>query len=198
MQSYVVNGTGPERLPTEIIDPNDSRLSDPDADCQSIGTALYSCIYQIDRPVNGAGGQIQGVELSYQQPFANGFGAILNYTYSDADSENGDPVPGNSENTANVTAYFENERFGARLAYNYRSEYFIDNDRGRQLYADATDSLDLSINVNLTDNFALTFDGVNLLDEELFQYYDDDKSRPARYYDNGTIYYVGVRVKFGQ
>jgi iron complex outermembrane receptor protein len=199
MQSYVINGTGPERLPTEIIDPNDSRLSDPDADCQSIATSLYSCIYQIDRPVNGSGGKIQGVELSWQQPFGStGFGAIVNYTYSDADSENGDPIPGNSKNNANLTGYFENERFGVRLAYNYRSEFFIDNDRGRQLYADATDSLDLSVNVNLTDSLALTFDGVNLMDEELFQYYDDDKSRPARYYDNGPIYYLGVRLKLGQ
>jgi len=198
MQSYVINGAGPERLPTEIVDPNDSRLTDPAADCQGISTGLYSCIYQIDRPVNGAGGKIQGVELSYQQPFANGFGAIVNYTYSTADSENGDPIPGNSKNTANITGYFENERFGVRLAYNYRSEYFIDNDRGRQLYSDATDSLDLSVNVNLTDNVALTFDGVNLLDEELFQYYDNDKSRPARYYDNGPIYYLGVRLKLGQ
>ncbi|MEO8017918.1 MAG: TonB-dependent receptor [Pseudomonadota bacterium] len=198
MQSYVVNGAGPERLPTEIIDPNDSRLSDPDADCQGISTGLYSCIYQIDRPVNGSGGKIQGAELSYQQPFANGFGAIVNYTYANADSENGDPIPGNSKNTANLTGYFENERFGVRLAYNYRSEYFIDNDRGRPLYADATDSLDLSVNVNLTDSLALTFDGVNLLDEELFQYYDNDKSRPARYYDNGPIYYLGVRLKLGQ
>lgn len=196
MQTYVVNGTGPERLPTEIVDPNDARLSDPDADCQSIGTALYSCIYQIDRPVNGPGGQIQGVEFSWQQPIWGGFGAIVNYTYSDASSESGDPVPGNSKNTANLTAYFENDRFGARLSYNYRSEYFIDNDRGRELYSDATDSLDLAINVNLTDNFAITFDGVNLLDEELFQYYDDDTGRPARYYDNGPIYYLGVRFNF--
>ena len=170
---YVVNGTGPERLPTEIVDPNDSRLSDPEADCQSISTGLYSCVYQIDRPVNGPGGNIQGVELSYQQPIAGGFGVIANYTYSDASSDNSDPVPGNSKNTGNLTAYFENQRFGARLSYNYRSEYFIDNDRGRQLYSDATDTLDLSINVNITDNFAVTFDGVNLLDEELFQYYDD-------------------------
>jgi len=196
MQSYVVNGTGPERLPTEIVDPNDARLSDPDADCQSIGTALYSCVYQIDRPVNGPGGQIQGVELSWQQPLGGGFGAIVNYTYSDASSETGDPVPGNSKNTANLTAYFENDRFGARLSYNYRSEYFIDNDRGRQLYSDATDSVDLAINVNLTDQFAITFDGVNLLDEELFQYYDNDTGRPARYYDNGPIYYLGVRFNF--
>jgi iron complex outermembrane receptor protein len=198
MQSYVINGSGPERLPTEIVDPNDSRLDDPEADCQSIGTSLYNCIYSIDRPVNGSGGRIQGVELSWQQPFGNGFGAIVNYTYSDADSENGDPIPGNSKNTANLTAYFENERFGTRLSYNYRSEYFIDNDRGRQLYSDATDSLDLSVNVNLTDSVALTFDAVNILDEELFQYYDGLKDRPARFYDNGAIYYMGVRLNLGR
>jgi outer membrane receptor protein involved in Fe transport len=44
----------------------------------------------------------------------------------------------------------------------------------------------------------VTFDGVNLLDEELFQYYDNDTSRPARFYKNGPIYYLGVRLKFGQ
>jgi len=196
MESYVINGTGPERLPTEIADPNDSRLDDPDADCQLISTALYGCIYQIDRPVNGPGGTIKGVEFTWQQPIGGGFGMITNYTYSNASSDSGDPVPGNSKNTANLTAYFENERFDARLSYNYRSEYFIDKDRGRDLYSDATDSVDLSINVKLTDNFALTFDGVNLLDEDLFQYYDGLTSRPARYYDNGRIYYFGVRVNF--
>jgi len=198
MQSYVVNGTGPERLPTEIVDPNDSRLSDPEADCQPIATSLYSCIYQIDRPVNGSGGKIQGVELSWQQPIWGGFGAIVNYTYSDADSANGDPIPGNSRDSANITGYYENDWFGVRLAYNYRSSYFINNDRGRQLYSDDTDSLDISVNVKVTDYLSLTFDGVNLLDEELFQYYDDDKGRPARYYDNGPIYYAGVRINFGR
>jgi iron complex outermembrane receptor protein len=121
MQSYVINGTGPERLPTEIADPNDARLSDPDADCQSISTGLYSCIYQIDRPVNGSGGKIQGVELSYQQPIYGGFGAIVNYTYSNADSQNGDPIPGNSKNTANITAYFETRASARGSPYNYRS-----------------------------------------------------------------------------
>ncbi|HLA73143.1 MAG TPA: TonB-dependent receptor [Steroidobacteraceae bacterium] len=198
VQSYVINGAGPERLPTEIIDPNDARLSDPDADCQSIGPALYNCIYSVDRPVNGSGGKIQGVELTWQQPIYGGFGALVNYTYAQADSQTDDPIPGNSKNSGNVTAYFENDRFGARLSYNYRSEYFIDNDRGRQLYSDATDSLDLSINVNLTDSLSLTLDGVNLLDEELFQYYDNDKGRPARFYDNGPVYYLGVRFNLGR
>jgi iron complex outermembrane recepter protein len=198
MQSYIVNGTGTERLPTEIPDPNDSRLTDPDAACTSIGTALYSCNYDIDRPINGSGGRIQGVELTYQQPIWGGFGALVNYTYSEADAANNDPVPGNSRDSANISGYFENDFVSVRLSYNYRSEYFIDNDRGRELYSDATDSLDLSLNINVTDNLALTFDAVNILDEELYQYYDDDKSRPARFYDNGPIYYAGIRANFGR
>jgi iron complex outermembrane receptor protein len=198
MQSYIVNGTGTERLPTEITNPNDSRLSDPDAACQSIGTTLYSCVYDIDRPTNGSGGRIQGVELSYQQPIWGGFGALVNYTYSDADAANDDPVPGNSRDSANITGYFENDRLSLRLSYNYRSEYFIDIDRGRELYSDATDSLDMSLSINLTQFLAVTLDAVNLLDEELYQYYDDDKGRPARFYDNGPIYYVGVRANFGR
>ncbi|HEY8508235.1 MAG TPA: TonB-dependent receptor [Steroidobacteraceae bacterium] len=197
LQSYIVNGTGPERLPTEINDPNDARLNDPDADCQPSGSSgIFNCIYQIDRPVNGSGGRNQGVEISYQQPLWNGFGVLTNYTYSDAKADNGDPIPSNSKHTVNLTAFYENPRFSARLSYNYRSEFFIDIDRGRELYSDDIKTLDASINVNVTDNVALTFDGVNLTDEELFQYYDNNRGRPARYYDNGPIYYAGVRVRF--
>jgi iron complex outermembrane receptor protein len=145
--------------------------------------------------VNGPGGNIKG-SVHLAAAIGGGFGMITNYTYSNASSDSGDPVPGNSKNTANLTAYYENERFDARLSYNYRSEYFIDKDRGRDLYSDATDSVDLSINVKITDNFALTVDGVNLLDEDLFQFYDGLTSRPARYYDNGRIYYFGVRPNF--
>src|SRR5690606_18073862 len=121
LQSYIVNGTGPERLPTEINDPNDARLSDPQADCQPAGTAgIYNCIYQIDRPVNGSGGRNQGIEISYQQPLWRGFGVLANYTYSDAEADSGDPIPSNSEHTVNLTAFYENPRISARVSYNYR------------------------------------------------------------------------------
>lgn len=198
LQSYIVNGTGPERLPTEITDPNDPRLSDPVPDCQATGQAtIFSCIYQIDRPINGSGGRNQGVELSYQQPIWGGFGILANYTYSDASSASGDPIPSNSEHSANLTAFYENQRFSARLSYNYRSDFFIDIDRGRELFSDDIESLDMSVSVNVTDNIALTFDAINLTDEELFQYYDDNEGRPARFYDNARIFYAGVRLGFG-
>jgi iron complex outermembrane receptor protein len=197
LQSYIVNGTGPERLPTEITSPTDPRLSDPEPDCQATGTAtIYSCIYQIDRPVNGSGGRNQGIELNYQQPIFGGFGIIANYTYSDASAANGDPIPSNSEHSANLSLFFENSLVSTRLSYNYRSDFFIDIDRGRELYSDKIESVDLSVSVNVTDDIALTLDAINLTDEELFQYYDNNPGRPARYYDNARIIYGGVRINF--
>ena len=46
----------------------------------------------------------------------------------------------------------------------------------------------MSLNFNVTDSIALTFDGINLTDEELFYYYDNNTARPARYYDNSRAY----------
>jgi len=197
LQSYIVNGTGPERLPTEITSPTDPRLTAAGPDCQATSQAtIFSCIYQIDRPVNGSGGRNQGIELNYQQPIFGGFGVIANYTYSDASAANGDPIPSNSEHSANLSVFFENDWVSSRLSYNYRSDFFIDIDRGRELYSDTIESVDLSVSVNITDDIALTLDAINLTDEELFQYYDNNPGRPARYYDNARIYYGGVRINF--
>jgi iron complex outermembrane receptor protein len=199
IQAYLAEGTGPERLPTQIVDPNDGRLTDPAADCQPSGTPdLFNCIYQIDRPVNGSGGHNQGAEIIYQQPIWGGFGTQLQYTYSDASAANGEPIPSNSEHATNVTAYYENQRVSARLSYNYRSDFFIGLDRGRPFYSDKIESLDVSFGLNVTDNIILTFEGLNVTDEELFQYYDNNEGRPGRFYDNAPVYYAGVRINLGR
>ncbi len=198
LQSYLVTGAGPERLPVDIPDPNDGRLDDPEADCQSTTTpGLYNCIFTIDRPVNGSGGRNQGVEIAYQQPIWGGFGAQVNYTYSDAETAGGEPIAGNSEHTGNLTVYYENPRFGARLSYNKRSDFFVGLDRGRPLHSDDIESLDASFSFNVTDNIQLTADLLNLTDYELFQYYDNNPGRPGRFYDNDRTYYLGARMNFG-
>jgi len=127
--------------------------------------------------------------------FAGGFGVQANYTYSNAEADNGDPIPGNSENSYNLAGYFENERVSARLAYTYRSEFFVTFDRSTQLNQDDLKSLDASVSVNITDHLALTFDGVNLTNEEIVQF-ATDSFRPRAVYDNGRIYFAGARFKF--
>jgi iron complex outermembrane receptor protein len=37
---------------------------------------------------------------------------------------------------------------------------------------------------------------VNLTNETLEEFYDDDPGRPARFYKNGRVIYFGVRAKF--
>jgi iron complex outermembrane receptor protein len=68
-------------------------------------------------------------------------------------------------------------------------------DRSTQLNQADLRSLDASVVVNVTDNLALTFDGVNLTNEEIVQF-ASDKFRPRAIYDNGRIFFAGARIKF--
>ena len=153
----------------------------------------YSCQFTINQRVNGGGGKVKGFELAGLQKLGGGFGLQANYTYSDASAD--DPalqIPGNSKNSGNVMGFFENDRVGARLAYSYRSAFFVTFDRSTRLNQGALKSLDASVAVNLWRGVALTADGVNLTDEKIIQF-DTDRFRPRAVYDNGRYYFVGLR-----
>jgi len=168
----------------------------PSLQCTATGTAnLFNCPFAINRRANGGGCSISGAELSITQPIWDGFGVTGNYTYSDADTDSGDPLPGNSKDTYNIAGFFENDRLSARLAYTYRSEFFVSFDRSTSLNQKALASLDASINVNVMESLALTFDALNITNEEIEQFAGQE-FRPRAIYDNGRTYYAGVRLKF--
>jgi iron complex outermembrane receptor protein len=156
---------------------------------------IFNCPFLINVRSNGGGGRIQGFEIAFTKPILGGFGVHANYTFSDAEADNGDPIPGNSKDSFNLTGYFENERLSARLMYTYRSEFFVTFDRTTPLNQDDLSSLDASVVVNITDNLALTFDGINLTNEEVVQF-AGDSFRPRAIYDNGRILFAGARFKF--
>ena len=122
----------------------------PATACTQTGPTTWQCPFLINQRTNGGGGRIYGAEFAITWPIAGGFGVQANYTYSNAEADNGDPIPGNSENSYNLAAYFENERVSARLAYTYRSEFFVTFDRSTQLNQDDLKSLDASVSVNVT------------------------------------------------
>lgn len=192
IQSYIVNTTTTEVLPGVFV-PG----SQP-AGCVAAGGGnpnLFNCPYQINRRSNGDGGRNQGFEFQVSRPIWGGFGAVVNYTYSDAQANNGDPIPGNSKHSLNLTGYFENDLLSARVSYNYRSKFFIDIDRSAPLNQASLASLDASVSVNVTDNIALTAEAVNLTNESIEQY-SGTAARPRAIYDNGRQFYFGVRAKF--
>jgi len=168
----------------------------PNAACTPTSTPnLFNCPFTINKRSNGGGGKSRGAELGVTKPIWRGFGLQANYTYSDSKLDSGDPVPGDSKNTYNVTGFFENKRLSARLAYTYRSDFFVTFDRSTHLDQSALKSLDASVALNITDNIALTFDGLNLTDDKIVQF-ADNLSRPRAIYDNGRVYYAGAKARF--
>jgi iron complex outermembrane receptor protein len=150
-------------------------------------------VYQITSPYN-ASGRNKGVELSYQQPLWSSFGVLANYTYADGELDGGGELLNSSKNTYNLTGYFENERFSARLAYNFRSAYKAGVDRGASQHVDGMPSLAASVNVKLSERLTLTFDALNLTNETITMY-AENSDRPRAFYSNGRTFYVGLRAK---
>ncbi len=131
-------------------------------------------VYTVSRPDNAGSATIKGFSAAYQQTFGAGFGLIANYTYAETDTDSGAPLPYNSKEQINVSPFFENDRWSARLTYSWRSKYYTQVDRGNNLVTDDYDSLDGNVSFKVTDNLSVALDGMNLLDSNYYAYAEVD------------------------
>ena len=155
--------------------------------------------YVLTVPVN-AEGRVQGVELSYQQAINENFGFAANYTYADGEQTSlvttgDDRLVGTSKNTYNVSGYYEDDRFNARVTYTYRSEFFSGLDRNTAFSQDEIGSLAASLGYIFNENYSVVLDGQNLTNETL-KYFARNETQPRAFYKNGAQYYLSLRVKF--
>lgn len=149
--------------------------------------------YQITSPYNTSATN-KGIELSWQQPLWNNFGLLTNATWADGELDGGGEMLNASKNTYNVTGYYENDRFSARLAYSYRSSYKAGVDRGASQHVDSTPSLAASVNFRINEHLTVTFDALNLTNETI-RMYAENKDQPRAFYSNGRTFYLGLRGK---
>lgn len=158
---------------------------------------------EFTQPGNGFGGLIDGLEFSVQHDFG-GYGFTANYTYTNTDTdEERDPakvgsglIEGTSQNMLNLSAYYENDTFGARVMYNYRSEWYKGQHfNGDELYNDEFGQWDASANWNFNEYTTFTLEAVNITDEEIVEY-NIDKARVMSIYSNGRRFVAGVRLNF--
>ena len=85
--------------------------------------------------------------------------------------------------------------FSARLAYTFRSAFFVGLDRSTPEYQDDTGTLAASLGYTVNNNLTLTFDALNLNNPTL-KYYGANTDQPRAFYKNGRQFYAGVRIKF--
>lgn len=162
---------------------------------QNAGHDVYSD-YLISVPTN-VNGKVRGVELNYIQPIGDNFGVQANYTYADAHATGDKPLQGASKNTYNVSGYFENQRFNARVSYTYRSQFYAGVSRTDTYFQQGIGNLAASFGVNITDWMALSLDAMNLNKPKL-KYYTQNAAygkQPYAFYDNGRQYYLNLRFK---
>ena len=88
---------------------------------------------------------------------------IANYTYSDAQGDNGAPMVGVSKNSYNLVALFERGPVSARLAYNFRDKAAFAFTQGRADYIDKRSQLDFQMGYDINKKVSLQFQAQNLM-----------------------------------
>ena len=156
------------------------------------------------RPDNIGNAKVKGYEIGYHTffdtlpaPF-DGFGLIANYTFSDAEGDDGNPMVGVSKNSFNIIGLYEKERFSARLAYNQRDEAAFSFTQGRPNYIDARSQLDIQFGWKLNNRFSLQFIGSNLMpdDSATIEYSAIGPVALNSYALSERRYSIGISAKF--
>ena len=153
--------------------------------------------YTVSVPSN-VDGSVKGVELNYIQPIGDNYGVAANYTFASGHADGNKPLQGTSKTTANVSAFYEDKKFNARISYTYRSSFYAGVARADNFYQAGTANLAFSLGYNFTDWMALSFDAMNLNNPKLSYYTKSDVigKQPYYFYTNGRQYYVNLRFKF--
>jgi len=177
---------------------------------------------QFNAPYNGQGGKLQGLELTASLPLdlfweqMEGFGFIASAAFNDSNIEIKDPesassvgngnisLPGLSDEVYNLTAYYENHGFGARLSQRMRSDFIgeIGNFAGNRTlrYVEGENQLDAQLSYSFAEG--TMFNGVTLLfqasnlTDEVYRTYAGTKDRPLENIEWGRTYLLGVSYKF--
>jgi iron complex outermembrane receptor protein len=160
-------------------------------------TSIYTITSRI-----GVRAKLSGVEAALELPVGNGFGFNANATLVDGKDQDNVPLLGTSRVTYNLQGWFENESFGARLAWTRRSDYAIGfvgngtNTPGNGVHNyKGNGSLSASLQYRITKNISLTLDGNNLLNPVRSTYYITDNA-PGYWHESGRQFYLNLRAKY--
>jgi TonB-dependent receptor len=184
------------------------------AACGTIAGCTIFADWIFSVPQNTPGGNLQGFELSYQQPFKflpgiwGNTGVILNYTGTDSKVDYLNPdgtvamrtdLTGLSKSSYNATLYYKDDKLTARVAASGRDDYLttVPGRNGNNVEGTAsTFNLDFSIAYEMNENITWTLEGLNMTDEFQDQWVDSHADRMSFYHHTGRQYFFGMRYQY--
>ncbi|MFT5758269.1 MAG: iron complex outermembrane receptor protein [Alteromonadaceae bacterium] len=158
--------------------------------------------YTLIEPGQGLGGQLEGLEIQYQQQIGE-FGWSANFTYTDGYGlqKSGDAIvetqlPGMSKFSYNLGGFYETDMFAARIGYTYRDEFIAPSTGiGGNTGWDAHGFLDANITWHATENFDVTLEAANILEETTTQRFTSEFDAMRLAADNGRNVYLKVSYR---
>ena len=164
--------------------------------------------FNITVPSNQRSASLDGWEFNVQHLFGEtGFGVSANYTlvdsgltYDNYNRKDQFALLGLSD-AANLVAFFENEKFQVRAAYNWRDEFLAATFDGggtpNPVYTEAYGQLDMNASYNWNENLTLMAEVINLTDE-IYRQHGRTDHQLIMVQQTGPRYMIGARYKFGQ
>jgi TonB-dependent receptor len=160
-------------------------------------------LFTITRPVNGEGGSIHGLELSFQQGFTESTGIIGNFTYVDGsthysinNSEIIGPLLGLSRHMFNLSAYMENSKWGLRVSTAFRDRYLTETDAVNQFVGNhASLFIDSSAYYNISEKIKITLEILNITNEAISAFSHPDLEQPLVFTRSGRNMLLGFHFK---
>jgi TonB-dependent receptor len=161
--------------------------------------------FRITTPVNAHNASLHGFEFNVQNAFGNtGFGVAANYTlvvsglqYDNSSQAQQFALQGLSD-TANLVAFYEDDHFNVRAAYNWRGKFLAatqDAVGANPIYTESYAQLDMTLGYNVNEHLSFSLDAINLNDGVIRQH---ERSKEALYSitQTGRLFMVGARYKF--
>lgn len=178
--------------------------------------------FALSAPVNASEGELSGLELglvyfpdnlpemldgvgvqasftaldsSQQLPEYNDDGTISGYVESS--------MVGVSDQSYSIVGIYERDTFDMRLSYVWRSEFYTGNEAAifanpLQFWSRPEQSLDFQFSYDVTDDFVVTFDATNILDDVYQSYYGEGNDNLFNF-SNGIYsrtFAIGARYTF--
>ncbi|MFT5610051.1 MAG: TonB-dependent receptor [Polaribacter sp.] len=163
--------------------------------------------FDVTAPVNQEEATIDGWEFAIQKYFGNsGFGIIANATIVDGDvaydntSLETQFVLNGLSDSANLIGFYENEKMQARIAYNYRDQFFnglagAAAGTPGPVNVDSYGQWDMSASYNVSDQLTVFIEGLNLTSEDT-RAFGREERQITNASQTGVRFAIGARYAF--
>ena len=165
--------------------------------------------FLVQQPTNANNANIDGWEVALVHFFTGGlegFGINANATFVNGDVSFDISAPDTEDQFAltglsdsyNFIAFYENDKFSARILYNYRDEFLSHTNVGDNIprYVEAYGQLDFNVGWRVTDNLTFSLEGINLT-EDAIVFHGRTPQQVQSYIETDRRLMLGARYTFG-